>query len=1251
MNYLKGWKAYSDRFVQSRKARIAAWVVAAVLIVYGLAGWFGVPVLLRHILKGQVATAMSRPVDVGRIVFNPYRLRLEIDRLHIGGRDSNDKFVDVGHIHVKVSWNSLWRLAPVVHSLAITAPVVHIVRNPDGSLNFSDLTQSKTPPEPPKPGAKPQRFSVSNIELHQGEIHFDDKLAGSSHDVEHVELGVPFIANLPSAIDVYVQPLLKMVVDGSPFAIMGRAKPFATPPESVLDINIHKFDLPKYAGYIPKSIPIGLPAGTFSSQIELHFVNDAAGPQVRLNGEVALDGIDLRDKDNAPLLGLRHLAVRFPDIQPLHEAAHIESVSIEGLDAHLTLNADGTTNITPITGASPPASSTQAEVVSPTSTPSAAPTAAPAQPAAEKPPLDFSLATFKMIDSSVEVADRIPPQPVELDVKAIHASLNNFALNGQGASPFDFGATLGGGGSIGIKGSLDYPHRQVDSELAIDQVDLPALQGLSQPTFAGTIASGKFGLSVRARTNFGPNFNVHVEPAKISLDKLDVRSSSNEKPLALNNLTISVAQVDLASQQAVVEEVRADAIQLAIHRSRSGAINLLSLIRQEPPKRPPAREPRRPRRAARSKAAPKAPPEKSPSWQYRVASVLLDKTQVSVQDDTTKEPVKLTVAPLKVGVKNITSDFAKPFSIDIDGKIGRFGSFATKGNVAVAPLKADLRVETKRIDLAIANPYLAQSLNASIMKALFSNLGTLAIAQTRGAMSIGYRGDAMLGSVVMDDRLTNEPFVRWNTFKVGGIDFATGKGPMKAHVESVGLSEFYARVILNSDGKLNLSDVARSPQEAAVSLTREKSEANEQPAAPTPSPTPAAPAASPTPSAPEQGASPPADIDVGGITFNGGHVVYTDDFIKPNYEADLTDLEGKVGQIGTTTTQPADVAVSGKVNGNAPVEISGKVNPLAPTAYVDIAAKASDIELQPLTPYSTRYTGYPITKGTLSVDVKYLLDQQNLTATNHIFIDQLTFGPRIESPTATSLPVALAVAILKNPKGEIDLNVPISGSLNNPQFSIGSVLWHALLNIITKAALSPFTLLASIAGGGGADQPSYIEFAPGRSRLDDASRKRLEEIAKGLDAKPQLKLGLSGRVDPSVDREALRHAKVDDAVREQKIEDIGAKGADADKVVVMPDEYNKYLWRAYKAAKFDKPKNAIGLTKSLEPDEVRKLMLEHASANDEDLKGLANARVDAVLSYLSTKMDKSRILVTAPKLDASGITDKGKTTRVDLSLQ
>ncbi len=1411
-------------FSRSRWFRRTCKTVVIVLLVFSLVGFVGVPLIAQYVVAGRLAASLHRPVSMAKVRFNPYRLRLSIKKLHIGDRDTSDPFVDIRHILVRVSWSSLFRLAPVVGEVAVDHPAFHIVRTAEQRFNFSDLLESSGPTPLPTPTpsapAKSQRFAVSNIQIHEGEVHFDDKVLKGQHVIKHLELDVPFIANLPADVNIFVQPLLQMVIDGSPVRIAGKAKPFAVPPESVVDLNLHQFGLPLYVGYVPVKLPVKIPQGMLSSRLQVHFVNAASAPEIRVSGEMALDQIDVRDSANAPIAGFKHMSMVLTELKPLEHVTHLGKIYLDGLMVHVVRNPDGTINLvslaaskpapaaavaqatpraaaaslaaakpsampspraakpsappnpaaavtvsaaqspTAVTTAAPAAVVTAAKPSAPRSpaaaptvaavapSPAAAKTAAAAQTPAVTPtpaantaqltanappgasstpqpaastaqpaaPNDVSLEELALTNATVEITDKSVAPPATLVLRNLHVGLKDLRTVGQKApAPYELGTTLGGGGTIAVKGALDLARSQATTDVTLEAIDLPALQGFAQSALAATVMSGKLTAHANVQTLFATGkFNLHAAPVSISFDKFELRAPQEKvDPIGWNKLSASIGQVDLATRQATVTEVRSDGLHMFVRRERNGELSVASLMRGAASPEPtpaavvvapqrvraaarrherkpatreeraaaaPARERRaiertareRRRRASRA-ATPPAPAPPSGGWRYQVASVALEKTEIRVEDDMMPRQVVVAVAPLNLHVKNVSNDLAKPIALDLDGVLDRKGSFKVTGTAAPVPLKLNLRIVTRRLDLAPFDPYVTSRLNTKISKAALTMNGAVALDNERKVMRVSYRGDAALVSVGMLDKVTNDSFLRWNSFSASGINFALGSGPPKVHVAALDLGNFYARVILNADGRLNLRDVTTSPEEARTSLTRAHGAPGAIGAVPTPvlTPTPPpTPSPSPTPSpaatagapgaaaaSPAVAPSPaplPADVAIGRITLHGGQVNYTDNFIKPNYSANLTQMNGKVGTFGTGTTTPADVELDGKLNDNGPLTISGSINPLTPLASVDIKAKAENVELTDLSAYSTKYTGYPITKGTLMVDVHYILAEQKLTAENHIFIDQLTFGDKVESPTAMNLPIRLAVALLKNSKGQIDLRLPVSGSLSDPQFSVGGIVLHALVGLIMRAVTSPFSLIASAVGGGGGgggEDLNYVVFSPGWASITPAARSKLDTVAKALQARPALKLNICGRVDPKFDRAGLPEALVAQSVAKQKVLDSDEKTADVDlaSIQITPDEYNKYLKRAYKAAKFDKPRDLLGLDKSLPPDEMKKLMIANTKVTDADLKQLAEARANAVRKALSGKIDPARLVVVAPKLNADGIKDNGKTTRADLA--
>jgi len=289
---------------------------------------------------------------------------------------------------------------------------------------------------------------------------------------------------------------------------------------------------------------------------------------------------------------------------------------------------------------------------------------------------------------------------------------------------------------------------------------------------------------------------------------------------------------------------------------------------------------------------------------------------------------------------------------------------------------------------------------------------------------------------------------------------------------------------------------------------------------------------------------------------------------------------------------------------------------------VDLKIAFQDIELSPATPYASTFLGYTVEKGKLSLDLKYRIDKKQLVSENRIFIDQFTFGEKVESDKATKLPVKLGLALLKDRKGEIHLDVPVTGRTDDPQFSIWRLVFQVLQNLLVKAVTSPFSLLSSMFGGG--QDFSAIQFEHGRSSLTPPEEQKLGALAKALLDRPALKVELKGYVDREKDAEAYRSELLSRKLRNEKFLALSKagtmkEGEKADSIQVLPEEYAAYLKAVYRKEKFPKPRNVIGLVKDLPPDEMKKLIIANMVIGEPELQTLARERVAAVSNHLVNK--------------------------------
>lgn len=1230
---------------QSRRTRRVITGLLIFLVLFGLLGFFAAPPLIRHIAEQQLSNQLDRPATIGRIALNPYTLKLEADSVHIGERGGAGDFVDIARLIVKPSWSSLFRGAPIIDEVQLDSPRFHIVRYDAQRFNFTDLIE-KFSKQPAKPDSKPTLFSVSNIRLENGQITFDDKLLGATHVIDQWKLGIPFIATLPSKTDIFVEPLLRARIDGSPLAIDGKTKPFAASRESEVSLRFDGLDVPQLISYAPTKLPVVVQSGKLSTDLKLNFVVSNDAPSLRVAGTVDLNDVDVRDQSKAPFFAARALHVAAGTLEPLKNLYHIDEIRIDAPSANLARDKDGVLSVERMFAPAPAAGASA-------SAPASASVAASGSGATEKAaqPLDLSIKRFVLNDGTVNVHDEAASRPVDAGLQKLAVTLTDFSTLATAPAHYTLNTDFkDGGGSLGVAGAFGLVAKTASAKVDLKSLKLPLLQPYLDTATAAQVVDG----ALSANANVGANWSkspvaVMVTDTQLNLQSLKLAARGSKEPVvSLAQGQVTVKQVDVAGRTADITGVDTTGLVVNAQRLKDGSIDLAALAG------PHQAEQQRTAIHAVKKAE-----AAGPAWHYKIGELNLKDATANFTDNTTPNPVKLSVTPLQLKVQQISDDLSKPLPVDLQATLNKKGTLGVKGDVTATPLKVAVKVNANRLDAAAFEPYFGSKLNALIASALLNANGDLALSQAK-ALKATYRGDVALVDVRMIDKATSDPFAGWSSLALTNLKADYDEHGTVVDAGRVTFTKFYGRVLLDAQGKLNLKDVVAHESGAAQSLTRDKSGGHEPvPLTPQAASAPElasapVPASSATPATVTAATPPqsPVKLHFGQLVLQQGRVTYTDNFIKPNFTANLVGIQGTVGAFGTQSTTPAPVDIAAKLAANGPLSIRGTVNPLIAKPALDLTASAHDIELTNLTPYSAKYAGYPITKGKLNVDLHYKLDNDQLNANNHIFIDQLTFGDHVENDTATKLPVRLAISLLKNSRGEIDVNLPVSGSLSNPEFSIGGLIWHAVLNLLQKAVTAPFSLIANAFGGGG-EELGYVEFEPGSAQLSDAADKKLDTIVKALADKSSIRIDLIGRVDPAVDGPGLRAQYVDRQVKQQKIKDVVGNGESVDlsTVTVDPKEYDKYLTKAYKAADFKKPRNFVGLTKSLPDDDMKAAMAANAPIDDASLRQLAQQRAQAVQQYFEGKIDSSRVFIVAPKLDADGIKDKGATTRVDFGLK
>lgn len=1076
------------------KQKQVRWLLGTAVCVLLLL-FVALPPLIKYFLVQGLSDKFQREVSVEHVSFNPLTLTLQIQGLSIANRDGGE-LAGFDDLTVNLSAASFFQYAIVVDGLHLHKPRLLLRLAADGSYDIADLLAQWRQPDDPSSGSVP-RFSLNNLKLSAGQLVFEDQLRQKRHQVESIDVALPFISSLPYQAEIHVQPMLAATVNGSRWQLDGEATPFAEGRQSALNLHLTDFDLAWLQAYLPANLPLQLVSARLDSRLSLVFRELPEGSRsLQLSGQVGIHDLSLMDTlaKTEPLLSWKSLVLDFAESDLLARKLSLRSVLLDGSVLNVAVNRRGELNLLNLQARLQQLSTddaTRADEVRET--------------AAKEPGIDWSLDAFELRDSVLRWQDASSVRPVRGEIRQLQ--LRTGGLNAALSEPLKV---------LEAQAQLDF-----GQDLQVDRINL---QGLS---------------------------------------------------------------VDLAGQRVDLESLHSGTVRVRMQRGADGQLLWLSA--------PKLRQP------AVSNSARKA---SSRPWLAQLARLEVADLALDFNDETVKPAAKHQISGFKLTAERLGNVPNSTGQLQLETVVNQRGKLNIAGDLQLVPFVTSLKVESRAVPLRALQAYLNPHLNVEIQQGLFSNQGLLRARLNGGDFQSSYQGSLTLGQFLAVDPENRSDFLKWKSLHLGGV--ALRLMPLDIEIRDIALSDFYSRLILNEAGKLNLANLIRQP---------------------------------PTDAAQEDEATPPVPLRIGKITLNNGTVDFRDDFIKPNYAVQIAKLGGQVSGLSSVDGTQADMELRGTYGAAAPVLITARLNPLAAQSYLDLQGEVQGIDLTGFSPYSGKYAGHVIDKGALSLKVAYKLENRRLSADNHVFIDQLTLGERVDSPDATRLPVNLAIALLRNNRGEIDLNLPLAGSLDDPEFSLGGLIVKVVVNLFVKAVTSPFALLGSMFGGG--EELSSVAFAPGEMQVDATVAKTLATLAKALTERGGLKLEISGFADPETDREGLKQLALRQAVAQEKRLELIKQGKEdkedsADnlaRLAISSEEYPRLLARVYQAAKFPKPRNAIGLSKTLPVDEMEKLWLANWSADDEALRRLARQRAEAVRLWLieEGKVPAGRLFLVAPK--------------------
>ncbi len=737
-------------------------------------------------------------------------------------------------------------------------------------------------------------------------------------------------------------------------------------------------------------------------------------------------------------------------------------------------------------------------------------------------------------------------------------------------------------------------------------------RGFAKPL---AVTAAGFGLKAALSGEVGAETAIEVGPVNAALGPVRVLSGT-EEAAALQRAALVNAKLNLAANRLVIEAAELKGLSTRVILDKDKVLNWTEILKNAPGA--PAPAPAKP-------AAVKPAAGDKPGMDVQLTRLNLDGIEVGIVDQSTAEPVKLDITKGFVTAKNLSLDMNKAVPVQAGFGVKQGGNFSVGGSITPGKASGRLDLKLAGFSLEPLEPYVNRFAKLDLRSGTVSTRGKLAFARGEAATKLDFTGGFTVDKLAITEEETGDPFFSWEKLHSNTLEFKLH--PNRLHMNELVADNPFAKVIIFEDKSINLKRIIRNSGQGGEAEAKKAATPRDPPKAEKPGQAPAFPVA------------------IDRVRIISADAEFADLSLQPQFGTKMHDLNGVVTGISNDPATTALVELDGKVDEFGLARVRGSIQPFQATDFTDIRLTFRNLEMTRLTPYVAKFAGRKVDSGKLSVDLEYKIKQRQLAAENKVVINKIKLGERVDSPEALKLPLDLAIAILEDTNGVIDLDLPISGNLDDPEFSYGRIIWKALVNVLTKVVTAPFRALGSLLGIG-ADKLEEVEFDAGAATLLPPEQEKLKEVGQALAKRPALALTVAPAYDPKADSRALQELQIrrDVAARMQLRMDAGQEPGPVDTTnpraqKALEDLYGERFDKqgGMKAIRAEYEKAGRG-SGPLHAEILERLALQ-IPVTEVELNRLAQARGESVKRALVSlgKVDAARITVGAPvKEDAGG---------------
>lgn len=1194
-------------------------IVLGLYAFYVLFSWLAINPLAKQLVPWIAEKQLASQASVGQVRFNPFNLTAVVDDFNLNTLQGKP-LASFKQLKVDLELSSIFNLAWKLKEIRLQAPQTVVAIQPNGQLNWdaliAKLNEDKSPPSDSLP-----RVVITQLAIVDGQVLYEDAQRATPFkaEVTPINFELEGFSTLPQDRGDYLIAA-KFADNGGTLKWKGNmgVNPVASKGEVALE-NIAVAGLSRIVK--DSHLPFKLQQGKLQAHFGYDFTLPNDQPQLLLS-TIALElnklAITLdQGKDNqaqSTTIGLEKFTAKLPQLtfsqqqqtqltfDQLNVAGQqlqiqhgeqtllkVPSIALQNIALDLAKQQANIAQIQLSQGAITAKRSLDGRVDWQTAF-------APSSKVADAPEVTAKEAT-----------------PTEPKVTNTENASNPFAVNIAAVQLQDW--------------TLSVEDQTFNQPLSLNVQDIDIGFGVNN-------ASGQWS----------------VQQLQTQLNTITVKSAAYQKPVAtLNQIALTQGSIGIDQQKVDIQSIVLSGLNTEVIQSKQGALNWLTIME--------------------SKALQTSPPQansgkKTPSpWSVNLGKLALDQSRVHIEDQTPNKPMQLDIEKIGLEVRNVSLDLSKPLPVKASFAIKQGGRFETQGSVTPMPFKGVLNLKLNDAAFKPFAPYLNQFAKLELGSGSASINGKVTMQQQK-TFGLNFNGGVSVKQLALNEEATQAPFLTWQL--LASDDVSLSLSPNRLHLGALKLQQPTGKFIIYEDRTTNISSILRSSDTPPVIESPTS-------AAPTSKPTTnnlpsgnsltqaalssvKASADKPQATLPTVNNSPyeetfPVNIET--TRIQDAELEFADLSLTPQFGTKMHSLSGVINSISTNPQATAQLELDGKVDEFGAAKIRGSLQPFQATQFTDVKLAFTNLEMNKLTPYSGKFAGRRIDSGKLSVDLEYKIKQRQLAGENKFVINKLVLGERVESKDAADLPLDLAIAILEDSDGVIDLDLPISGSLDDPQFSYGSIVWKAIKNVLTKIVTAPFRALGKLFGGSGENLDAIV-FEAGQTKLSPPEQEKIKSVSQALGKRLGLALSIAPSYDASLDKRALQEL----ALRRKVADEMGIT-TEAGQQPGPIDLTNPKVQKAIDSLRDDLTNK--GLLKRLKEkfetpeaghyEAAQEKLTQSIEVKESDLAQLAEQRGEAIRNALSAAgIETQRIRINKPVAQKTG-DSKTKSIPTKLSLE